>query len=60
MQVISLVTKDGFLSKFNITIPTDDFIEQLKSFPNFWYVDRGNKKFIFGVAGNWSERYVAK
>lgn len=60
MQVISLVSRDGFLSKYNLSIPTDDFIETLKSFPTYW---TGNKKelpFKYGVRGNWSERYVAK
>lgn len=60
MQVISLVTRDGFLSKFNISIPTDDFIETLQSFPKPWKPDSTAKPFLHGMYGNWTKRYVAK
>lgn len=55
-----MVTRDGFLSKYNLSIPTGDFIEILKSFPTYWKVSERELPFIFGVKGNWSERYVAK
>jgi hypothetical protein len=60
MQVISIISRDGFLAKYNVSIPTDDFVEKIKEFPSFWYMDRGNKPFNLGVAGNWSNRYNAK
>lgn len=60
MQVISIISRDGFLSKYNVSVPTDDFIEILKSFPSLWSPDKNDKPYIYGVQGNWSDRYVAK
>lgn len=50
MQVIGLVPRDGFLAKYNISIPTDDFIDVLKSFLSFY--DLGRKPFVDGIKGN--------
>lgn len=60
MQVISLVSRDNFFSNYNISIPTDDFIETLKKFPSFWNIERAYKPFGIGVAGNFTQRYSAK
>jgi hypothetical protein len=58
MQVVSLVSHDNFLSNYNISIPTDDFVETMKKFPGFWNVD--NNRDEFGVAGNFTQTYGAK
>lgn len=60
MQVISLVSRDGFLSKYNVSVTTDDFIEKLKDFPNFFTVDFTSEPFVSLNGGNWSDRYTAK
>lgn len=59
MQVIGMVSGDVFLSKYNISIPTDDFIETLRQFPSFW--GEGDEATSFGdINGNWSRKTSAK
>lgn len=64
MQVIGMVYRDGFLSKYNVSIPTDDFIERLMDFPEFWRTENSiydsNYPVVEDIRGNWSSRYTAK
>lgn len=60
MQVISLVSRDGFLSKLNVSVPTDDFIEKLHEFPSFWQVDEEVPPISDSGFGNWSQVHAAK
>lgn len=57
LQVISLVTQDDFLSQFNVSIPTDRFIDRLSDFVNFH--DNNFYKIGFNVEdkGNWTNQY---
>lgn len=58
MQIASLIARDGFMSQFNISIPTDDFIERMRhDFPSLWIFQ---KYYNFSniprkLYGNWSE-----
>jgi hypothetical protein len=56
MQVISLVTRDRFFEDYNVTIPTDDFVKVLKSFPSFFKPSPKNSSYTDNMAGNidWS------
>lgn len=58
MQVISIISKDGFLSNLNISIPTNDFIEKLHDLPKFWYEARDG--ILEDIQGNWTQKYPAK
>ena len=39
MQIISLVSNDGLMAGFNISIPTDDLIERLGDFISMWHYE---------------------
>lgn len=58
MQVVSLVSRDGFLAAYNVSIPTDDFIEVLQSFPKPYQLHMFDE--ITGIYGKWAHRYAAK
>jgi hypothetical protein len=54
MQVVSLITRDNFFSGYNISIPTDDFMQKLFEFPSFWGYESN------AVRGNFTQRYAVK
>lgn len=60
MQVISLISRDGFFLNYNVTIPTDDFVTILKSFPSVWKEDKYNHPYLENHAGNLKWKYTLK
>lgn len=52
MQIISLISRDDFFVNYNITIPTDDFVQRLKTFPTLWINDKDDPKYIESLLGN--------
>lgn len=60
MQVISLATRDEFFNDYNVSIPTDDFVKVLKSFPSMWIGDEKNSSYLENLSGNidWSKMLV--
>jgi hypothetical protein len=36
LQIASLIARDGFMAQFNLSIPTDDFVQRLRDFPSMW------------------------
>jgi hypothetical protein len=48
LQVISLLYNDDFLLSLNVSIPTDDFVDRLSEFTNFWIRNRRqNMKYFY-------------
>jgi hypothetical protein len=42
MQIASLISNDDFMSSFNVSIPTNDFVEGLGDFIEFWIYESYN------------------
>jgi hypothetical protein len=59
LQIASLIARDGFMGKFNVTIPTDDLVDRLHDFPSFWMFKNHDrmKKIADFVFGQWSEGF---
>lgn len=65
MQVTSLIGRDRFLSKYNLSINTEDFIDILHEFPQLFIVMNGGLEpddefFLRFLNGIWSQRYKTK
>ena len=59
LQVTSLISSDGFMKNFNIS--TDDFLERLREYYDFWQYDQqsSNKMYVQRMLANWSAEYEA-
>jgi hypothetical protein len=42
LQITSLISQDGFISSQNLSISTDDFVDRLSEFVDFWYISDRN------------------
>lgn len=45
MQAVSLVAKDDFLTKYNITINADDVVDYLVKLKRFWHTEKWIKNY---------------
>lgn len=59
VQITSMISNDGFVSKMNVPIATDDFVDRLSDFVSFWQYDRSK---VYGtypryIQANWSSYY---
>lgn len=57
LQVISLVTKDDFLNKFNVSISTKNFNNRLSKFLNFQHREYYGGQKNSQDKGNWTKDY---
>jgi hypothetical protein len=52
MQIVSLVSKDGLMAKFNVSIPTDDLDKRLMWFISFWLF-QARKRYASDMYATW-------
>jgi hypothetical protein len=56
MQIVSLVSKDGLMAKFNVSIPTHDLVDVMTWFYSFWLYQRGTV-YASDMYANWLSYY---
>jgi hypothetical protein len=56
MQIASLISNDSFMSGLNISIPTDDLVDHLNDFVDFWIYNDG-EFYPMEIHAIWSSYY---
>jgi hypothetical protein len=59
MQIASLIANDRFMSRNNLTAPTEDFIDRMTDFPSFWneYQPRFQKPHVIQMFFYWNNQH---
>jgi hypothetical protein len=56
MQIVSLVSKDGLMAKFNVSIPTNDLVITLRKFFAFWLYGQ-YREYANSMYATWLSAY---
>lgn len=56
LQITSLISKDGFVSSLNLSIPTNAFFEHLTQFVSFWHF-LSNTKYPKYIHATWLDYF---
>jgi hypothetical protein len=60
MQIASLIGNDRFMSRHNVSVSADDFIELMNDFPSvFRHSSKLSNPYALNMESNWSMQHEA-